>query len=497
MVSEKVVNVQLTTLKKWNKTSHLSHGLRFDQYDAAGNRLSDQRRGGVRSWAANALNQLTQQTVGGELELRGTVAPKSTVRINAQPAEMREGGAVAATGTEWRKKVNAAAGQNTFALKATEDAPPGFVPRVLNKSIEVNIQPEPQIAFAYDGDGNLVTDGFTSYEWDAESRLVGVTNSAIGRVEFFYDAFSRRVRIIEKAPATLAVEADKKLVWDGMTIVQQFDSIGNSLRKYYGHGETRQPVGISPIVVMEYLYTKDHLGSIRQLLEKTSGSQGALLDYSPYGVQTAHQASVPSDFGYTGHYTNAKTGLVLAPYRAYSPLLGRWISRDPIEEDGGINLYGYVGNQPSRFTDPLGLRPLQLVGDGERTDAERHQQMREDQQCRLPSGPNGLGPEWKPDPTHRYPNGERFTGPDGRYLDWHPGTPGKPGWGGKDHWHDTGGKQHLPPGTEVPDPAPSTKAATNVACAVGAGYIAYRIFRFIPSLAPPLWPSIPLNAVAP
>lgn len=150
----------------------------FHQYDAAGNRLSDQRGGGVRSWAANAFNQLTQQTVGVELELRGTVAPKSTVRINAQPAEMREGGAVAATGTEWRKKVNAAAGQNTFALKAVEDAPPGFVPRVLNKSIEVNIQPEPQIAFAYDGDGNLTTDGITSYEWDAESRLVGVTSCA-------------------------------------------------------------------------------------------------------------------------------------------------------------------------------------------------------------------------------------------------------------------------------------------------------------------------------
>ena len=94
---------------------------------------------------------------------------------------------------------------------------------------------------------------------------------------------------------------------------------------------------------------------MRWLLEKTSGSQGALLDYSPYGVQTVHQASVPSDFGYTGHYTNAKTGLVLAPYRAYSPLLGRWISRDPIEEEGGINLYAYVGNGPTGAIDPLGL----------------------------------------------------------------------------------------------------------------------------------------------
>jgi len=117
----------------------------------------------VKSWVANGFNQLTQQTVGGEMELRGNVSPKSTVKINNQPAEMREGGVVAASGTEWRKKEIAAAGQNTFSLKATEDAPPGFVPQVLNKTITVNIQPEPQISYQYDADGNMLTDGITSY----------------------------------------------------------------------------------------------------------------------------------------------------------------------------------------------------------------------------------------------------------------------------------------------------------------------------------------------
>ena len=334
-------------------------------YDDAGNRLSDQRGGGVRSWVANAFNQLTQQTVGGEMELRGTVTPKSKVKIDNQPAQMfDEQGQPAASGKEWRIKRNAASGQNNFALKATEDAPPGFVPQVANKTVEVNIQPAPQLTYAYDADGNMTTDGIASYEWDAENRLVTVISSPMGRVEFVYDAFSRRVRIIEKAPGTLAVEADKKLVWDGTEIVQQFDSIGNSLRQYFGHGETREAVGVTPVVVMEYLYTRDHLGSIRQLLEKNSGSQGALYDYSPYGVQTVLQGSVPSDFGYTGHYTNAKSGLVLAPYRAYSPELGRWISRDPIEEDGGINLYGYVGNGPLGAVDPLGLAPPPPTADG-------------------------------------------------------------------------------------------------------------------------------------
>jgi uncharacterized protein RhaS with RHS repeats len=47
----------------------------------------------------------------------------------------------------------------------------------------------------------------------------------------------------------------------------------------------------------------------------------------------------------------------LAPYRGYDPRLGRWLSRDPIEEEGGINLYGYVGNGAIEWIDPTGLDP--------------------------------------------------------------------------------------------------------------------------------------------
>ena len=45
----------------------------------------------------------------------------------------------------------------------------------------------------------------------------------------------------------------------------------------------------------------------------------------------------------------------LAVYRAYDPDLGRWLSRDPIEENGGLNLYRYVENSPTSHTDRLGL----------------------------------------------------------------------------------------------------------------------------------------------
>ena len=52
-----------------------------------------------------------------------------------------------------------------------------------------------------------------------------------------------------------------------------------------------------------------------------------------------------------------QTELVLAPFRAYDPALGRWLSPDPITETGGINLYQYSFGSPMNFTDPLGLLP--------------------------------------------------------------------------------------------------------------------------------------------
>ena len=42
-------------------------------------------------------------------------------------------------------------------------------------------------------------------------------------------------------------------------------------------------------------------------------------------------------------------------FRSYSPSTGRWLSRDPIWEMGGKNLYGYLGNSPVCRRDPLGL----------------------------------------------------------------------------------------------------------------------------------------------
>jgi RHS repeat-associated protein len=58
---------------------------------------------------------------------------------------------------------------------------------------------------------------------------------------------------------------------------------------------------------------------------------------------------------------DSTTNLYYYKYRHYAPALGRWLSRDPIEEWGGVNLYGFVGNEPLGQWDRLGLELTKVV----------------------------------------------------------------------------------------------------------------------------------------
>jgi len=58
----------------------------------------------------------------------------------------------------------------------------------------------------------------------------------------------------------------------------------------------------------------------------------------------------------SGHdYGRTASGMFYYGFRYYNPETGRWLSRDPIGERGGLNLYGFVGNNPIRWFDLLGL----------------------------------------------------------------------------------------------------------------------------------------------
>jgi RHS repeat-associated protein len=93
---------------------------------------------------------------------------------------------------------------------------------------------------------------------------------------------------------------------------------------------------------------------VRDVVASDGTTVGSRLLYDPWGNVT-ETGTVLSDFTYTGHHYDRPAGLSLAWYRGYEPNLGRWLSKDPLGLKGGLNLYGYVNNEPIDRTDPLGL----------------------------------------------------------------------------------------------------------------------------------------------
>jgi RHS repeat-associated protein len=106
-----------------------------------------------------------------------------------------------------------------------------------------------------------------------------------------------------------------------------------------------------------HYYTRDHLRSVRELCN-SSGSIVARYSYDPYGRTTLVSGTNLATFQYSGMYQHAASGLNMTLYRStYDPNLGRFLNRDPMEEEGGDNLYAYGDDDPSNEIDPLGLYP--------------------------------------------------------------------------------------------------------------------------------------------
>jgi len=245
--------------------------------------------------------------------------------------------------------VQAVAGNNTLTIEA-EDFSPQANTRTATYRVQVNGSNR---VLGYDFNGNLIDNGSgQTYEWDAENRLVKITYADQTSTEFRYDGQSRRVGITEK-DASRVVTSEKRYLWaegaqpaeeraaDGRTVVKQYHAQGEFL-----------PGAAAPL--NKVFYTKDHLGSVRELVNG-NGTLQTRYDYDLWGGRTKITGTVESEVGYTGHHHHGKSGLVLTWYRAYDPVTGRWLSRDPIGEAGGINLYGYVGNNPVNWVDPFGL----------------------------------------------------------------------------------------------------------------------------------------------
>jgi RHS repeat-associated protein len=106
-----------------------------------------------------------------------------------------------------------------------------------------------------------------------------------------------------------------------------------------------------------YYPAYDGNGNVTAMVLASSGAAVATYEYSPYGELLTSTGSYAgtNPFRFSTKYTDSETGLPYFGYRYYNPETGRWINRDPIEENGGLNLYAYVDNMPSKNIDINGL----------------------------------------------------------------------------------------------------------------------------------------------
>jgi len=202
--------------------------------------------------------------------------------------------------------------------------------------------------------GNLLSgDGAKTYKYDAENRLVevdyvGGSNKSV----FSYDGLNRRTVVAETVSG---VTTTKRYLWCGDRVCQVRDAADTVLKRILPEGEFTV-TGATKLV-----YMQDQLGSVRDVIDATTGTRVKSYDYTAYGKVARNNGTGDTDYRYAGLWYHPQSTLNLAKYRAQDGATGRWINRDPIREAGGINLYGYVGANPLNKLDPVGFEGQQCA----------------------------------------------------------------------------------------------------------------------------------------
>lgn len=198
------------------------------------------------------------------------------------------------------------------------------------------------VTYAWDKNGNLLSDGVSTYAYDRANRLTGVTGASM-TASYQYNGLGDRVR--EKVN-----DVTTHFTMDLNTGLTQVLTDGTNT---YLYGASR--IGQFTDSDSTYLLG-DALGSVRQLTD-AAGAVTMAKDYQPYGEVLRATGDGSSAYGYTGEQSDA-SGLIYLRARYYSSNMGRFLTRDTWQGDLSSPmsynawLYGY--SNPVMYVDPSG-----------------------------------------------------------------------------------------------------------------------------------------------
>ena len=216
---------------------------------------------------------------------------------------------------------------------------------------------------SHDLDGNMISDGIFTYAYDSENRLASVSSNGIVLVANEYDYRGRRIK--KTTPTT-----ETTFVYDGWNIVHEAaatisGSTTNITEIQYFWGtdlsETLQGAGgVGGLLAVSingdfYFPAYDNNGNITKYIDE-SGNVVAAYEYDAFGKTISHSGTMSEVFHhrFSTKYFDSETSLYYFGYRFYSSALMRWLNRDPIGEEGGLNLYGYCVNNSLSRNDAFG-----------------------------------------------------------------------------------------------------------------------------------------------